>query len=62
MTYLGGQVAVVGGAVPSGPVGTVEVFDGETWVRREETLEFPRSSFGMPKYLPQSEVDCAEKK
>jgi len=58
MAYVGDQIAVVGGAVPSGPIATIEVFDGETWQVREEVLTFPRSSFGMPKYLPQSEVDC----
>ena len=58
MAYIGDQIAVVGGAVPGGPLDTIEVFNGETWELRDEVLEFARSSFGMPKYLPNSEIDC----
>ena len=58
MAYIGDKIAVVGGAVPGGPLETIEVFNGETWELREEVLEFARSSFGMPKYLPNSEIDC----
>ena len=34
------------------------LFGERSGVEREEVLEFARSSFGMPKYLPQSEIDC----
>jgi hypothetical protein len=58
MTFIGDKPAVVGGAVPSGPVGSVETFENGEWVLREEELQFPRSSFGMPSYMPRTELDC----
>ncbi|XP_059097535.1 influenza virus NS1A-binding protein homolog [Tigriopus californicus] len=58
MTWLDGQVAVIGGYRDS-LIGNVEVFDGIEWTVRSDSLTFARWAFGLPDYIPSgSSIGC----
>lgn len=57
MTWVDGQVAIIGGYRDS-LIGNVEVFDGAEWTVREDSLRFARWAFGMPDYIPSGTIGC----
>jgi hypothetical protein len=58
MAWIDGMPAVVGGYTTD-LKRTIELWDGTQWVMHPQELSFGRWAFGMPSYLPKSEIACA---
>jgi len=57
MVDVGGKPTLVGGYYDN-LLDSIEEFDGQQWVMREDKLEAKRYAYGMPSYLSESVVTC----
>jgi len=57
MVDVGGRPTVVGGYYDN-LLDTIEEFDGNQWITREDKLEAKRYAYGMPSYMSESVLTC----
>ena len=59
MVDVGGKPTLIGGYYDR-ILDTIEEFDGENWVLRDQALSMKRYAYGMPGYMPASDMSCSD--